>query len=146
MTRAEGSTLLRFAPQEAVGGENEDYLESAGFCSCGTQVFPSGTERPATHPLGASTSNPIWQKRGRPKLSRQSPARPNSVHKSGYNIAEEGCRDQSVGSVKHLNLSNFEQSPSRPRCNLSADMKELCRPTGSFCSSGGAAVYLYTEK
>jgi hypothetical protein len=51
-------------------------------------------------------------------------------------------------SLKHFNgvwtpifrnLSNSEQSPSTHRCNLLADMKELC-------SSGGAAVYSYTGK
>jgi hypothetical protein len=43
------------------------------------------------------------------------------------------------------NLSNFEQSPMGHRYNLSADVKELYG-AGSFCSSGGAAVYSYTGK
>ena len=42
-------------------------------------------------------------------------------------------------------MSNFEQSPIGHRCSLWADVKELYGPR-SFCSSGGAAVYLYTGK
>src|ERR1700677_4865751 len=60
--------------------------------------------------------NPIRQKRGWPKFSRQSPSRPNSVHKSGVTSLESPLQFLCDSRLKRILFGWLNDMPGRNRC------------------------------